>query len=394
MAKTDDSDCLPHCHHPHCDHSVPYFWPLAAAIEMGEQGLKLFERNLRFITEAQNINAPPPPEWATANRILLDLDTMRVRDFSPADSKSLPVVIDAPYAGHSATIADYDHGQSLVETLQRGRIDRVLVTDWKAATADMKNFDIDKYVAEINVLVDDLGGRVSLVGLCQGGWMSALYAARFPHKVAALVLAGAPIDTHAGNGPLKRAVEMLPLSFYRRLVDAGGGLMSGKTMLAGWKNMHPDEQFLGKYIDLYAHVTDNTYLKRTKRFESWYENPVDLPGRYYLQAVEHLFRDNRFARGEFVALGRTVSLKAVTAPVYLLAGDADDITTPEQVFAARRLLGTPDHLIVQRLVPGGHIGLFMGFRTLTEAWPDVANWLHTVTSSNGHDGTFHSDDPQ
>jgi len=45
---------------------------------------------------------------------------------------------------------------------------------------------------------------VNLVGLCQGGWMSAMCAARFPRKVASLVLAGAPIDTDAGNGPIKR----------------------------------------------------------------------------------------------------------------------------------------------------------------------------------------------
>lgn len=368
-------DCLPTCFNPRCEHSIPYFWPLAAAIEMGDQGLKLFERNLRFVAETQKIVAPPPPEWATANRVVLDMDTMRLRDFSRPQASGVPVIVDAPYAGHSATIADYDKGQSLVETLLANGVERVFVTDWKAATPDMKEFDIDKYLAEINVVVDDLGGRASLVGLCQGGWMSAIYAARFPEKVAALVLAGSPIDTHAGSGPLKRTVETLPASFYQHMVDATGGLMSGKTMLAGWKNMHPDEQFLGKYMDLYANVTDDAYLKRTRRFESWYENPVDLPGRYYLQAVNLLFRENRLARGEFVALGRAVTLKDVTCPAYLLAGDADDITTPEQVFAARDLLGTPRDDVEQKLVPGGHIGLFMGSRTLKESWPEIADWL-------------------
>lgn len=244
-----------------------------------------------------------------------------------------------------------------------------------ASHAAAKDYDIDKYLAEINVVVDDLGGRAALVGLCQGGWMSALFAARFPEKVSALVLAGSPIDTHAGNGPLKRLVETLPASFYDGLVAASGGLMSGKTMLAGWKNMHPDEQFLGKYVDLYKHATDDAYLKRTERFESWYENPLDLPGRYYLQAIELLFRENQLARGDFVALGRRVSLKDVRCPAYLLAGAADDITTPEQVFAARDLLGTPPGAVEQQLVPGGHIGLFMGSRTLKEAWPKVATWL-------------------
>ena len=36
----------------------------------------------------------------------------------------------------------------------------------------------------------------------------------------------------------------LPLIFYEEIVAAGCGRMPGKCMLAGWKNMHPAEQYL------------------------------------------------------------------------------------------------------------------------------------------------------
>jgi poly-beta-hydroxyalkanoate depolymerase len=55
-----------------------------------------------------------------------------------------------------------------------------------------------------------------------------------------------------------------------------------------------------------------------------------------------------------------------------LAGEADDITTKGQVFDAEKLLGTPRERIQRKLVPGGHIGLFMGSRTLEETWPEIA----------------------
>jgi hypothetical protein len=29
----------------------------------------------------------------------------------------------------------------------------------------------------------------------------------------------------------------------------------------------------------------------------------------------------------------------------------------------------------QRIVPGGHVGLFMGARTLEEAGPEIAAWI-------------------
>jgi poly(3-hydroxybutyrate) depolymerase len=342
--------------------------------------MRLFEGNLKFLTEAQLINAPPPPEWATPNKIALELATMRLRDFSTQrlDTGATPVLIDPPYAGHSSSIADYAKGQSLVETLRAAGHDHVLVMDWKSATPEMKDYDIDRYLAEINVVVDDLRTPVHLVGLCQGGWMSAMYASRFPGKVRSLVLAGAPIDTDAGNGPIKQMAHRLPMSAYRNLVTAGGGRMLGKVMLAGWKNMHPEEQYLEKYVDLYEHIADKCYIARTERFERWYENAIDLPGRYYLQSIEELFKANRFAKGEFIGLGRKLSLKDIKVPLYLLAGEADDITTKEQVFEAAHLVGTPHSAIVRKLAPGGHIGMFMGTKTLAEIWPEIGRWMKAM----------------
>jgi poly(3-hydroxyalkanoate) synthetase len=199
--------------------------------------------------------------------------------------------------------------------------------------------------------------------------------------VRSLVLAGAPIDTDAGNGPIKRMAHALPMSVYRNLVAAGGGRMRGEVMLAGWKNMHPGEQYLAKYIDLYDHIADKAYIARTEHFERWFENALDLPGRYYLQAIEELFKENRFAKGQFVGLGRKLSLKDIEVPLYLLAGEKDDITTSEQVFEAARLVGTPHSDIVMRMTPGGHIGLFMGSKTLAEAWPAIGHWM----KSHDHD---------
>src|SRR5580700_2702976 len=63
------------------------------------------------------------------------------------------------------------------------------VTDWRPATPQMRFWSIDDYLATLNVLVDELGGAVDLVGLCQGGWMALIYAARFPGRVRKLVLA-------------------------------------------------------------------------------------------------------------------------------------------------------------------------------------------------------------
>jgi poly(3-hydroxybutyrate) depolymerase len=360
--------------------SVPFLWPMAAASAITAQGLQLYARNLKFVAEEQKIRHELIPKLATANRPMLDLRTMVLRDYSTANATGVPTIVDAPYAGHTAMIADYHNGQSLIETLLANGLDRLFLTDWKSATEDMKDFEIDQYLAELNVCVDDLGSRVNLVGLCQGGWLSAMYAARFPDKVASLVLAGAPIDTAAGDGPIKHMAHTYATSFYEELVAVGGGLMRGNVMLQGWKAMHPEQHYFRDHVELYEHIDDPAYLSKTETFKSWYENPIDLPGRFYLQAIVQLFKENRLAKGMFVGLGKRLSLKTITCPAYLLAGEADDITTKEQVFAAEELLGASRNQITKALVPGGHIGLFMGSQTLRTSWPAIARWIGAVSA--------------
>jgi poly(3-hydroxyalkanoate) synthetase len=354
--------------------SVPAFWPMAAASEMLEAGTELVAKNLKFVGEEVKIHDELRPALATPNTVRLNLRTMALRDYGQPGG-GLPTLIDAPHAGHTAMIADYHDGQSLVQTLLANGIGHVALTDWKAATDDMKDLEIDNYLADMVVAIDDLGGRVNLVGLCQGGWVSAMIAARFPDKVNRLVLAGAPIDTDAGNGPIKRAAHETPIAFYRDLVELGGGLMKGQYMLSGWKNMHPEQHYVQDYIDLYEHVDEPAYIDKEETFSRWYENPIDLPGRWYLQVIDQIFKKNRLAKGQFVGLGRKLDLRDITCPVYLLAGAGDDITTSEQVLDAVKYLGTPKDQIVRETVPGGHIGLFMGARTLKEHWPKIARWI-------------------
>ena len=358
--------------------SVPAFWPFAIAADLAKKKAQLDAKRLKFLAEEIKIHTTRPKP-ATPHTVRLDLRTMVLREYGKPGG--LPTLVDAPYAGHTALIADYAPGQSLVATLMEGGIGHVALTDWKSATLDMKDFDIDNYLEEMIAVIEDLGGRVNLVGLCQGGWLSAMIAARFPDKVNSLVIAGAPIDSDAGDGIIKDMAHKTPLSFYEDLVKLGGGLLRGQFMLRGWKSMHPEQHYFRNYLDLFEHIDDEAYLAKSEQFYAWYETTVDLPGRWYLQAITQLFKENRFAKGKFVGLGRTLNLKDITCPLYLLGGAGDDITTPEQVINAKNYVGTPKEQIVEKIAPGGHIGLFMGSRTLKETWPEIAKWICAQTPS-------------
>lgn len=356
---------------------IPFFWPLGIALKLEDQSLKLESKNLKYLSEIIKTDiVKPQPKWATSHKEVYSLNTFTLRDFSQEKGKKeTPVLLLPPYAGHTSVIADFQKGQSLVETLLQLGIHNIVLTDWHTATIEMKDYDIDHYLADLNVAIDDLGGAVHLVGLCQGGWMASLYAARFPHKVKTLVIAGSPIDTQAGHGVIKGYVNKLPFRFYQEMVIAGGGLMKGAFMVEGFKNMHPEKQYIEKYVDLYEHIDDPDYVSRIENFERWYEYTIDLPGKWYLQVVKELFKENRFVTGTFKALGKVLNPKSITCPLYLLAGQQDDITPQEQVFQAAHFFGTSQKDITKDLAQGGHIGLFMGTKALTQKWPIIAQWI-------------------
>lgn len=352
------------------------FWPAAAGVALGTAWLDVLHREFSFAAAAAGLMARPPPGWTSPNRVALDLSTMQLRDFSAAGAQdgAVPVLVAAPHAGNSPVLVDLAPGQSLVQVLLAAGLSRVLVTDWKTATVPMRDLGIDAYLADLDLAVESLGGVVNLVGICQGGWMSAMYAARFPQKVRTLVLAGAPIDLSAGPGQPGMLAATLPLEFYRQLVGWGQGRMSGRYLMQSWKNLHPGHQ-LGRMMELHRDFVLDGDLARNDAFQRWIDTALDLPGRYYLQVIEQLFQQNRLARGCFAGLGRTLSLGDVTCPVCLLAGAADLVAPAAQVFAAASLLGTLEEDVVRHLLPADHLRLFIGTPALQETWPAIARWI-------------------
>lgn len=314
--------------------------------------------------------------WTTPGITALELATMRLRDCSRTRSGQ-PALVCAPYALHRALIADFAPGHSVVQSLQQGGIERIYLTDWRSATPDMRYLSIDSYLGDLNVAVDEIGAPVDLVGLCQGGWLSLLYAARFPAKVRRLVLAGAPVDLSV-ESRLSQLARHAPETVYDQLVARGGGNVSGEEMLHVWSK-RPDRDDIAAALQ--KDLSDEEGAALLARFDRWNTETLDLPGTYYLQIVNWIFRENRIATGNFAALGRGIGLKDVKSPIFLLAGLDDDVVPAVQAFATANLIGTPPAFVAAASEPSDHLGLFMGARTHAHAWPRIADWLRNDLSS-------------
>jgi poly(3-hydroxyalkanoate) synthetase len=351
----------------------PFLWPLVAAATASDAAARYFGDLARALTDTDATPPKPEPAWATPNATALDLTTVRLRDFS-SQSVGPATLICAPLALHGATIADFAPRHSLVQALCAADLERVFVTDWRSATDEMRFLSIDNYLADLNVVIETLGPPIDLIGLCQGGWMALLYAARFPHKVRRLVLAGAPVDVRAGASAVSELANNMPLSTFTEIVQLGAGRLIGSRVLQAWGAALAGEESL-QVLQLPADlgVAESHALERS--FRDWYDWTVDLPGTYYLQIVSWLYKENRLADGRFVALGRLIDLADVDIPIFLLAARDDTLVAPAQLLATAKLVGTPRHAIETLVEPCGHLSLFMGRKTLQHAWDAAARWL-------------------
>jgi poly(3-hydroxyalkanoate) synthetase len=346
-----------------------FAWPAMMAASVGEAlAASLAPR------PAEHESTPErPPFWTTRHCVHFELGTMALRDFSCGEGGT-PTLICAPFALHTATIADFAPGRSVVEALRGGGIERLFVTDWRSAGPDMRFLSIDSYLAELNIAVDELGAPVDLIGLCQGGWMALVYAARFPRKVRRLVLAGAPVDIAAGQSELSQMTVQLPLAAFEEFVGAQGGRVLGQRVLQIWGTaLIADDS--RRVLQLAPDDNSRAAELLQHRFEEWYDLTVDLPGTYYLQVVSWLYQQNRLATGSFVALGRKIDLSRLYHPIFLLGARDDEIVAPEQLFATANRIGTPKERVVTVSEPCGHLSLFLGAETVKGTWARIACWL-------------------
>jgi len=315
------------------------------------------------------------PEWASPNEVVLECPVAALRDFSQGSRKRVvPTLVLPPQAGHSSSIVDFSAEQSQMQVIRAAGLERSYSMEWIGAQQDTKHYVVGDYLAFIERSVEHIGGPVNLIGDCQGGWLAAIYAALHPEQVNTLTLAGAPIDFHAGEGPITEWVRALcstgDMGFYQGLVASGNGVMPGDYILGGFVAIKPENE-VAKQLQLLANLDDPVHRRRYAEFEDWFKHTQDIPGDFYLWIVKELFRDNKLISGELKVGGQKVDLSRLKVPLKLLAGATDHITPPAQVFAAANVTRTPKRDITKRTTSGGHLGLFMGREALRDHWPPI-----------------------
>jgi poly(3-hydroxyalkanoate) synthetase len=162
---------------------------------------------------------------------------------------------------------------------------------------------------------------------------------------------------------------------FKQLVVLGDGRVRGAHLLQLWKNPRLEPEAIYSLLQISDDVSTPRSSQLITLFREWHARPIDLPGNYYLQVAQSLYKDNQLATGRFAALGRPIDLSMVQGPLFLLAARHDEIVAPEQLLAARHLVRGNKRQIHWDVINCTHLGLFMGATTLLHTWPKIARWL-------------------
>jgi poly[(R)-3-hydroxyalkanoate] polymerase subunit PhaC len=273
------------------------------------------------------------------------------------------------------TILDLQPNRSIIRNLLDHGQDVYLI-DWGYADRMDRFMTMEDYIdGFLNDCIDVIRERhqveaINLLGVCQGGTFSAIYAALYPEKVKNFIPMVTPIDFDTKDCLLNVWASSFDADLF---VDAYGNV-PGDTMNSTYTMLQPFSLSVQKYINAVQIMEDTEKLTDFLRMESWIFDSPDQPGETLRRFLKDFYQGNKLVKGEFKLGGRTADLKNITMPVLNIYGDFDTLVPPASSKVLREYVGSKD---VQELnYPVGHIGMFVSGKTQKTLAPKIAEWIN------------------
>jgi polyhydroxyalkanoate synthase len=295
---------------------------------------------------------------------------------------STPVLVVYAMVGRW-TILDLQEDRSFLRNLVEAGC-QLYVLDWGHPTpadrfddfGDLVNLYMDGFVDEMRKRegID----KINLVGICQGGVLSILYAALHREKVRNLVTLVTPVDFHADQA--KERLEHGFMNVWMRglthedvdmLIDAVGNI-PGEIGGMMFSMMTPFRSLAKYNLTLLEVGQDREKLMNFLRMEKWLADRPAHPGEAARQWLKELYQDNKLVKNELVVDGRKVDLKNLTMPILNIFSETDHIIPSPSSRALRNAVGTDDYS--EMPVKGGHIGILVA-RSQEKLREQIAGWL-------------------
>ena len=334
---------------------------------------RAIQRNIKGLDFLSSV---PPAVGMTPKDEILRRGTLSLYHYHPLVSEVYRVPLLMVMATtNRAYIFDLAPGQSMVEYLLKQGYD-VYVMDWNPPRADEKHLRIEDYVLDfipdcIRHVQQTSGEQdLTVLGYCQGGVLTTMYAALHPDGPAKnYVFFTTPIDFSQmklfHNWSDKRYFDV------DRLVDTLGNAPP-EMLLASFDLLRPASR-TASMVQLLDKLDNDEFVKSYRMFDRWSNEILPLAGEYFRQTVKELMWENRLYKNELMVGGRRVELKNITKPVLHVLAQHDHIVPYDAAKPLIANIGSKDKEEV--VLKGGHVSLAAGLNAVKRLWPKLDQWL-------------------
>jgi len=268
------------------------------------------------------------------------------------------------------TVLDLQPDRSLIRRLT-GLGHEVFLLDWGYPDRGDRGLGVADYVlGYIHRAVQHVAasvGRPDLLGVCQGGTLSLLYAALEPTRIRRLVTMVTPVDFQTPDNLLGRWAQGIDVD----ALVATCGNVPGELLNFTFQSLMPFRLTLQKYLALVDDAGDPDKLANFLRMEQWIRDSPDQAGRAFAEFVRWFYQENRLVRGGLQLEGREVDLRRIRVPVLNVYASADHLVPPS---ASRPLAGLVGGRCDELVFDGGHIGIYVSGRA-QQVPVEISRWL-------------------
>lgn len=357
--------------------SMEDFTSFAESLKKGVQNLASLDEITGLADDFESCGACHNCRKCCTDKELVYQDGKRkLYRYTQRAKKVCPVPMLIVYAMvNRYTMLDLQPNRSIIRNLLDQGQDVYLI-DWGYTDRMDRYMTMEDYIdGFINDCVDFIREQhqleaINLMGVCQGGTFSAIYAALYPEKVKNFIPMVTPVDFDTKDSMLNVWATEFDADL---MVDAYGNV-PGDMMNQAYMMLQPFTLSVHKYINMVQLMDDADKLADFLRMEAWIFDSPDQPGETLRQFLKELYQGNKLVKGEFMLGGRKVELKNITMPVLNIYAELDTLVPPVSAKAMSKHVGSKD---VQELTyPVGHIGMFVSGKTQKTLAPKISEWIN------------------
>ncbi|MCX8204054.1 MAG: alpha/beta fold hydrolase [Candidatus Nezhaarchaeota archaeon] len=229
----------------------------------------------------------------------------------------------------------------------------------------------------INYLKDYAGvDKVSILGYCMGGGLSAIYTSLYPENVRNLLLLAASLFFSKDIGGLVRLSD--ERFFDPEELVAPLGYIPAWFLTERFKMLRPLENYVTKFVSMLLNADREGFLDLFFRMERWIHDGVNVAPYVYVEYVKELYQRNALCEGTLFVNGRRVDPRRIEMPVAAIVGRRDHLVPPKNTLGFLDYVSSKDKAVFEADV--GHAGLVVSGKAM-EMWDKVVEWLSKRSGS-------------